>query len=130
MVWMPDEKSLFCGDIYYASFPNLSTPMLEARDVRGWYESLELMATFGAEYLIPSHTAAIVGADEVAETLADHASAVRSVYEQTIKLINEGKTVDEAGTCTHFADDDASSIISHGGRLIIIRSSRKRQHCS
>jgi alkyl sulfatase BDS1-like metallo-beta-lactamase superfamily hydrolase len=96
MVWMPDEKALFCGDIYYASFPNLSTPMLEPRNVRGWYESLERMATFGAEYLIPSHTGAVVGADEVAQTLDDHARAVRSVYEQTITLINEGKTVDEA----------------------------------
>jgi glyoxylase-like metal-dependent hydrolase (beta-lactamase superfamily II) len=27
MVWLPDEKALFCGDLYYASFPNLSTPM-------------------------------------------------------------------------------------------------------
>jgi uncharacterized sulfatase len=96
MVWLPGEKALFCGDLYYLSFPNLSTPMLEPRDVRGWYESLDRMATFKAEYLIPQHTRAIVGGGEVSEVLANHSEAIRSVYEQTIKCINEGKSVDEA----------------------------------
>lgn len=96
MVWLPDEKALFCGDLYYASFPNLSTPMLEPRPVRGWYESLDRMIALNAEFLIPGHTAAIIGADKVSEILANHSEAVRSVYEQTIQCINDGKSVDEA----------------------------------
>jgi alkyl sulfatase BDS1-like metallo-beta-lactamase superfamily hydrolase len=96
MAWLPGEKALFCGDLYYLSFPNLSTPMLEPRDVRGWYESLDRMTVFQAEYLIPQHTRAIVGAEEVSDVLAHHSEAIRSVYDQTIKCINEGKSVDEA----------------------------------
>jgi alkyl sulfatase BDS1-like metallo-beta-lactamase superfamily hydrolase len=96
MVWLPGQKALFCGDLYYMSFPNLSTPMLEPRPVKGWYESLDRMATFDAEYLIPVHTAAVTGADNVHDVLTHHSKAVRYVYEQTIKSINEGKTVEEA----------------------------------
>jgi uncharacterized sulfatase len=96
MVWLPDEKALFCGDLYYLSFPNLSSPMLEPRPVRGWYQSLKRMIAMDAEYLIPGHTPAIMGADKVRETLTYRARAIRHVYEQTIKCINEGKSVEEA----------------------------------
>jgi len=96
MVWLPDEKALFPGDLYYMSFPNLSTPMLEPRPVKGWYESLERMIPFKADYLIPSHTEAIIGADKVREVLTYHSRAIKYVYDETIKAINEGKTVDEA----------------------------------
>jgi alkyl sulfatase BDS1-like metallo-beta-lactamase superfamily hydrolase len=48
------------------------------------------------EYLIPGHTAAIIGAEKIREALAVHSRAVRSVYEQTIECINDGKTVEEA----------------------------------
>ncbi len=96
MVWLPDEKVLFCGDLYYFSFPNLSTPMLRPRPVKGWYESLNRMISLKPEYLIPGHTAAIIGAEKIREALDVHSRAVRSVYEQTIECINDGKTVEEA----------------------------------
>ncbi|MGD8985350.1 MAG: alkyl/aryl-sulfatase [Desulfobacteraceae bacterium] len=96
MLWLPDEKALFCGDLYYLSFPNLSSPMLEPRPVRGWYESLERMIAMEPEYLIPGHTSAIIGAGKVRQALTHHSRAIRYVYEQTIKCINEGKSVEEA----------------------------------
>ncbi len=96
MVWLPDERALFPGDLYYMSFPNLSTPMLEPRPVKGWYDSLERMILMNAEYLVPSHTAAIIGEENVREVLTYHSKAIRYVYGETIKAINEGKTVDEA----------------------------------
>ncbi len=96
MVWLPDEKALFCGDLYYLSFPNLSTPRLEPRPVRGWYESLERMISMKPEFLIPAHTAAVGGAENISDVLTHHSRAIRYVYEETIKSINEGKTVDEA----------------------------------
>ena len=96
MVWLPDERVLFCGDLYYFSFPNLSTPMLRTRPVKGWYESLNRMISLKPEYLIPGHTAALIGAEKIHEALDVHSRAVRSVYEQTIECINDGKTVEEA----------------------------------
>jgi alkyl sulfatase BDS1-like metallo-beta-lactamase superfamily hydrolase len=98
MVWLPDEKALFSGDLYYLSFPNLSTPMLRPRPVKGWYESLDRMIALKPDHLIPGHTAAISGAEKVRETLIVHSRAIRHLYEQTITCINEGKTVEEAVT--------------------------------
>lgn len=95
MVWMPDEKALFCGDLYYSSFPNLSTPMLEQRPVREWYESLDRMISMKPKYLIPGHTAAITGEQQITDTLTNYSKAIRYVYEETIRGINEGKTEDD-----------------------------------
>ena len=96
MVWLPDEKALFCGDLYYLSFPNLSSPMLEPRPVRGWYESLERMIAMGPAYLIPGHTSAVIGTEKIRETLTFRARAIRYVCEQTFKCINEDRSVEEA----------------------------------
>jgi alkyl sulfatase BDS1-like metallo-beta-lactamase superfamily hydrolase len=96
MVWVNDEKVLFCGDLYYESFPNLCTPMLEARDVKRWYESVERMAGFGAEYLVPGHGNPVLGQDQVRDTLTTYAKAIRYVYDETVKRINQGITEDQA----------------------------------
>ncbi len=96
MVWLPGERALFCGDLYYASFPNLSTPMLEPRPVKGWFESLGRMIEMGPEVLIPGHTQPVVGPDNVRDVLTHYSAAIRSVYDQTLRCINEGKSVEGA----------------------------------
>ena len=50
VVWLPDEKVLFCGDNWYHTFPNLyairGTPF---RDFAAWADSLSLLHGLGAE---------------------------------------------------------------------------------
>ena len=101
MVWVPNEKALFPGDMYYSSFPNLSTPMLESRPVKQWYEWIDHMVALEPEYVIPSHTRALKGSSEVQDVLKHHGKAIRYVYEETLNAINEGKTVDEAVQSIH-----------------------------
>jgi alkyl sulfatase BDS1-like metallo-beta-lactamase superfamily hydrolase len=96
MVWLPEDRALFCGDLYYMSFPNLSTPMLEPRPVKEWYESLDRMIDLKPEYLIPNHSAAITGEKNIREVLTNYRNAIRYVFEKTLKCINDGRTVDEA----------------------------------
>jgi glyoxylase-like metal-dependent hydrolase (beta-lactamase superfamily II) len=67
----------FCGDQFYESFPNLSSPMLEPRPVRGWITSLEEMSALKPRYLIPSHTVAIAGEENVLQVLNDRTKAIR-----------------------------------------------------
>lgn len=105
MVWLPEERALFCGDLYYASFPNLSTPMLEPRPVKGWFESLERMIALKPAYLIPGHTQAILGEGKVQEVLTNYSRAIREVYEQTVRCINEGSTVEQAVRRVRLPDD-------------------------
>ena len=96
IIWMPEEKTVFCGDLYYKSFPNLSSPMLEPRPVKEWALSLDKIASLQPEYLIPSHTAAIKGKENVQQVLQNHSEAIKYVYNKTIDAINAGLTVDEA----------------------------------
>jgi alkyl sulfatase BDS1-like metallo-beta-lactamase superfamily hydrolase len=96
MVWLPKERALFCGDLYYMSFPNLSTPMLEPRTVKEWYESLDRVIDLKPQFLIPGHTAAIIGEIQIREVLTNYSDAIKYVFGKTIQFINEGKTVDEA----------------------------------
>lgn len=96
MVWLPNEEALFAGDLFCAWFPNLSTPMLESRPVKAWYESLDRMVALEPAYLIPGHTAALDGEEEIHDTLVNYSRAVRYVYEETVKAVNEGKSVEEA----------------------------------
>jgi alkyl sulfatase BDS1-like metallo-beta-lactamase superfamily hydrolase len=108
MVWLPEERTLFCGDLYYASFPNLSTPMLEPRPVKGWIESLERMIEMKPVTLIPGHTPPIIGEENVRGVLTHYSEAIRHVYEQTIQCINEGMTVEQAVVRIRLPDDLAS----------------------
>jgi alkyl sulfatase BDS1-like metallo-beta-lactamase superfamily hydrolase len=93
---MPEENVLFVGDLYYSSFPNLSTPMLEARPVRGWIDSLSRFIEMEPDVLVLGHTRSLKGADVIREHLSNYRDAVKHVHDETVRCINEGKTVDEA----------------------------------
>jgi len=96
MVWMPDSRVLISGDLYYYSFPNLSTPMVEpGRPVQGWYESLERMIALKPEYLVPCHTEALAGETVIREHLQNYSRAIRFVQDAVIAGINQGQSEEE-----------------------------------
>jgi alkyl sulfatase BDS1-like metallo-beta-lactamase superfamily hydrolase len=95
-VWLPEQKTLFVGDLYYRAFPNLSTPMLESRPVRGWIRSLSRFIEMQPEFLIPGHTGALSGAKNIEEHLRNYRAAIQYVHDETVRCINAGMTVDEA----------------------------------
>jgi len=107
-VWLPDQKALFVGDLYYRSFPNLSTPMLEPRPVRGWMKSLARFIELQPDHLIPGHTEAISGAQQVEEHLTHYKAAIRHVHDETVRCINQGKTADQAVAEIHLPPDLAA----------------------
>lgn len=95
-VWLPEKKVLFCADNFYKAFPNLYTIRGTApRDVMDWVHSLDRMRSLRAEYLIPSHTRPIVGAEKIYETLTNYRDAIQFVHDQTIRGMNKGLTPDE-----------------------------------
>lgn len=95
-VWMPGEKILFPGDLYYHSFPNLSTPMLESRPVQGWIESIDRFLTLGPEVMVPQHSWPVEGREKIKEHLTNYRDAIKYVHDKTVECINQGKTVDQA----------------------------------
>lgn len=95
LVWLPQLKVLFPGDLIYESFPMLASPMKPDRPVLGWAESLDNMRTFKAERLVPSHGRPLEGAAHIDHILESYAAAIRYVHDETVRLINSGATLEQ-----------------------------------
>jgi len=92
-VWLPTEKVLLAGDNIYKTFPNLYTIRGTVyRDPKQWVQSLDKMRTLNIEYLIPSHTRPIIGAEKIYKTLTIYRDGIQYVYDQTIRFMNKGLT--------------------------------------
>ena len=95
-IWLPKEKVLFSGDNFYSSFPNLYAIRGTAyRDVLSWSESVAKMAEFKPRVLVPGHTMPIRGETTASTMLKDYSEAILSVYNQTVRGINQGKGPDQ-----------------------------------
>lgn len=95
-MWLPERHIVLSGDNFYRSFPNLYTIRgTSYRDPRAWADSIDKLRALHAEVLVPSHTRPLIGADKIAAALTDYRDAIRYVYDQTIRLINQGRTPDE-----------------------------------
>jgi alkyl sulfatase BDS1-like metallo-beta-lactamase superfamily hydrolase len=95
-VWLPERKILLPGDNFYKSFPNLYTIRgTSYRDPRTWADSLDKIRALRPEYLVPSHTRPLAGEDFIYNTLTDYRDAIRYVYDQSIRMINQGLMPDE-----------------------------------
>ena len=96
MVWLPERRILLPGDNFYRAFPNLYTIRgTSYRDPKGWAASLDLMRDLRPVHLVPSHSRPLSGEATIQEALTDYRDAVRFVYDQTIRLMNQGLTPDE-----------------------------------
>lgn len=95
MVWLPQERVLLPGDLFYPSFPMLSSPMKPVRPVTEWAESLERMRTLKPTHLVGSHGRPVSGSQEIDTTLANYAKAIRYVHDETVRRMNRGLSLDE-----------------------------------
>ncbi|MGH8456350.1 MAG: alkyl sulfatase dimerization domain-containing protein [Stenotrophobium sp.] len=95
-MWLPERKVLLCGDNIYKAFPNIYTIRgTEYRSPKQWVASLDKMRALHAEFLVPSHTRPLAGADKIEQTLTDYRDGISYVYDQTIRMMNEGLLPDE-----------------------------------
>lgn len=95
MVWLPQEQVLLPGDLFYPSFPMLSSPMKPGRPITEWAESLERMRKFKPAHLAGSHGRPVSGQQEIDTTLANYAKAIRYVHDETVQRINQGLPLEE-----------------------------------
>ncbi|WP_222942459.1 alkyl/aryl-sulfatase [Arenibacter arenosicollis] len=104
-VWIPDLETLFTGDNYYKSFPNLyAIRGSQYRDVKSWGESIRKMSTYPVEHLVPGHTRPLSGKSVVHQNLSNYSSAILSVYTQTIEAMNKGYTLQQTVDSVSLSD--------------------------
>lgn len=99
MIWLPQKGVLCCGDNYYGCFPNLyAIRGGQYRDLSVWVESLDTLMSYPAEYLLPGHTAAICGRENILRTLGGFRNAIDYLLTRTLEGMNLGKTADQLAT--------------------------------
>jgi len=93
-VWVPNYKTVFTGDVYYESFPNIytlrGTPPRWALD---YVDSLNRILALKPEIVVPSHGLPIHGNDEITRRLTRYRDAIQYVHDETVKGMNAGKDV-------------------------------------
>ena len=95
-MWLPDRKILLPGDNVYKAFPNLYTIRGTGyRSPKLWANSIDKMRALNAELMVPSHTRALAGKAEIAAMLTDYRDAIRYVYDQSVRYLNQGLMPDE-----------------------------------
>lgn len=98
-LWLPEQKILFTGDTLgplFPQFPNIFT--MRGEKVRKPVEYINTLNRFidlDIEMLVPSHHTAITGVDNIRAALTKIRDATKYVHDETIKGMNEGKTVYE-----------------------------------
>lgn len=92
--YVPQRKILHPGDLFIYATPNAGNPQKVQRYVSDWAAALREMAGLGAEIMLCGHGLPIFGADRIAVALADTAHLLESIEQQTLALMNQGKSLD------------------------------------
>lgn len=103
--WIPERKAICAGDFVIWVFPNAGNPQKVQRYPLEWSRALREMSALDAELLLPAHGLPVAGADRIRTMLGDMASALESVVEQTLALMNEGVRLDEIVHSVRISDD-------------------------
>ncbi|MEE4278351.1 MAG: alkyl sulfatase dimerization domain-containing protein [Halieaceae bacterium] len=93
--WVPRHKAICAGDFFIWAFPNAGNPQKAQRYPREWAAAMREMASFGAELFLPAHGLPIQGRERIAGVLDDVATALETLVEQTLQLMNEGARLND-----------------------------------
>jgi alkyl sulfatase BDS1-like metallo-beta-lactamase superfamily hydrolase len=103
--WLPAQRALVTGDLFIWAAPNCGNPQKVQRYVREWADALDLMRARGAELLLPGHGPAIFGAARVDQALADTAALLRTIHDQVVALMNDGRRLDDVVANVRIPDE-------------------------
>ncbi|WP_244483443.1 alkyl/aryl-sulfatase [Mesorhizobium sp. 1M-11] len=95
-VWLADRGVLIPGDDVLKSYPNLSPIRgLKLRPPERWIASLDRMLALNADAMVQGHMRPVLGRDEVRKALTDYRDGIRTVLDQTLAGIRQGRTPGE-----------------------------------
>ena len=95
-VWFPQRRVLGCGDLFIWACPNAGNPQKVQRYPSEWAMALRDMSKLGAQVMLPGHGFPIVGEERIADGLTSAAELLESVHDQTVAMMNEGASLDDA----------------------------------
>jgi alkyl sulfatase BDS1-like metallo-beta-lactamase superfamily hydrolase len=95
IVWVPQIRALFTGDLVIWAFPNAGNPQKAQRYPAEWAAALRRMIDLRPEFLLPAHGLPIAGTERIAGVLEDTASALEGLVRDTLEMMNAGARLDE-----------------------------------
>ena len=93
-LWVPARRVLCTGDLFIWASPNCGNPQKVQRYAIEWAQALRVMADLDAEVLLPGHGLPILGTDRIRTALTDSARLLEHLHTETIRMMNEGATLD------------------------------------
>ncbi len=99
VLWLPEQEVAFTGDLFgplYPMVPNLYTVRGEKlRDPLAYIDALDRMIELEPSIMLPSHFGAVKGKNYIHKSLTVTRDGTEYVYKETVKGMNEGKSVYE-----------------------------------
>jgi len=109
IVWLPDEKTVFTGNLFgpvWRSMPNLTTTRGDKPRLVGPYlKSCEIVRDLGAELVVTGHGEPVRGGERIRADIQAMHDAVQWIEQETIKGMNEGRTVYDLMQSIHLPAD-------------------------
>jgi cyclase len=87
VAWLPAERVLFTGDLVFSGL----TPLVMAGSLEGALRSLDWLAAFAPDHLVPGH-GPLVGAADLDRVLGEHERYYRLVVELAAAGLAAGRT--------------------------------------
>jgi alkyl sulfatase BDS1-like metallo-beta-lactamase superfamily hydrolase len=94
-VWCPQKRVLCTGDTFVWCSPNAGNPYKVQRYAKDWADALEQMAALKPLHLLPGHGPVMSDGGQIEEALLSTAHFLRSIHDQVVKLMNEGKRLED-----------------------------------
>ena len=95
MVWLPEQRALFSGDMFGWVFPNAGNPQKVQRYPAEWAAALRQMIELRPTLLLPAHGLPIEGEERIASVLDDSATALEGLVADTLEMMNAGARLDD-----------------------------------
>lgn len=95
VVYIPEDRIIYAGDFVAWSFPNIGNPQKVIRYEKEWYETLERIRAFKPKSLATGHGPSLLDEQTVMECIGDITGALKFLYEECIRHINQGSSLEE-----------------------------------
>ncbi|MCP5026961.1 MAG: hypothetical protein GY929_11825 [Actinomycetia bacterium] len=93
--WFPELGVAINNILWPTLFNVFAIRGEEYRDPRILLTGLDHLASLGAEHLVGAHGPPISGSDRIAEDIEEYRDSIQFMWDQTVRGLNRGLTVDE-----------------------------------
>ena len=94
LVWIPESRTVFCGDLLEASFPNLGNPFKVMRYAEEWVGALERTLALEPDFAVGGDLI-ITDKRKLTEVFREHIELLRFLQDSVVQAANEGKNLEQ-----------------------------------